>query len=532
MVNRRNGAMNGTSTNGNGNGNGNGKGKGNGRLAIATAGNGQADAGAGQITRTEVFDQPVILQQPSIWSRAIAMGIVGITAFAIIWASVAKIEEAVPAQGQLKPSSQVQPVQAPVGGVVKELLVREGQRVKRGDVLIRFDPTVAQAQVKSFEQIIGSLERQNAFYRAQFGSAAPTSASQAQGLNVPPEVLALTSNRAALIEENRLFAAQLTGDTSVPGLSLESRARIQAGLRESSTRSAAAEFEVSQLQQQLRQTESQLMMSQRNLEIDQKIFGRLDDLAKEGGFAQLQVDRQQQQLIESQKEVDRLTQELSRLQYEIAGANQRLQNTSAVTDRDLLDRMGQNDKELASIDSQLNRLILDNEQRISETKSQLSQAQTTLRYSELRAPVDGVVFDLEPKGVGFVATNSEPIVQIVPGDGLIAEVFITNQDIGFVKEGMPVDVRVDSFPFSEFGDIKGTIERIGSDALPPDQEHRFYRFPAKIKLETQVIETAGKEIPVQSGMSISANIITRDRTVISIITDQFSRRVDSLKTVR
>jgi multidrug efflux pump subunit AcrA (membrane-fusion protein) len=177
-------------------------------------------------------------------------------------------------------------------------------------------------------------------------------------------------------------------------------------------------------------------------------------------------------------------------------------------------------------------VILDNETQIAEAENRLSQAQLTLRYQELRAPVDGVVFDLQAKGRGFVANSTEPILKIVPGNALVAEVYITNKDIGFVSEGMPVDVRVDSFPFSEFGDIKGTLVNVGSDALPPDQIYNFYRFPAKVEIDRQAIEVRGNEIPLQSGMSVSANIITRKRTVLSIFTDFFTRKTDSLKNVR
>ncbi len=528
MVNKQNG-------NGNGKGVGkavNGNGKANGsRLALAVDPSTKVQAGAsdaGQITRTEVFDQPVVLQQTSLWSRAIVWGIVGVTSFVILWACFAKIDEAVPAPGQLKPQGSVQPVQAPVGGVVEEILVKDGQRVKRGDVLIRMDTTAAKAEQKSNSQVLASLERQNQFYRSQLGGInAP-----AVGVNVPPEVLALTTNRAALIDENRLYEAQLNGDLTAAGLSTAQRVRIQAGLRESGTRSSAAQFEVAQFQQQLSQARSQLVAAQKNLTIDENIYKRLKDLSLEGGIGTLQVDRQEQQLLESRKEVDRLTQEMARLEYAIAGASEKMQNTMAVTDTDVLGKIAENQKQLASIDTQLNKAIVDNDAQISELKNKLSQTMVTLKYQELRAPVDGVVFDMKAKGIGFVATTSEPIVQIVPGNGLLAEVYVTNADVGFVRKGMIVDVRVDSFPFSEFGDIKGEVMQIGSDALPPDPEHNFYRFPIKIKLDKQFIETAGQEIAVQSGMSVSANIKIRKRTVMTIITDQFTRKVDSFQNVR
>jgi HlyD family secretion protein len=99
---------------------------------------------------------------------------------------------------------------------------------------------------------------------------------------------------------------------------------------------------------------------------------------------------------------------------------------------------------------------------------------------------------------GVVNSNSpDAIVQIVPNKDVIAKVYITNKDIGFVRIGQIVDVRIDTFNFSEFGDVKGTIEWIGSDALPPDQIYPFARFPAKIKLARQTLSMIRvKEIDV------------------------------------
>lgn len=486
-----------------------------------------------KLIRTDDFDQPIILQQPSTWSRAIAMGIVGVTVIVVGWASIAKIEEAVPASGQLQPEGQVQPIQAPINGaVVEEIYVKDGQRVKQGDLLVRFDPTVGASEQRAAEQIRNSLIRQNQFYRSQLTGSTSLDAVELSKLNLPPEILSLAKNRAALIEENRLYQAQLGGSADTGSLTPEQRIRIQAGLMESNSRAAAAQLEVSQLQQQLSQTQSQLQSARDSLTIDEKIYNDLAPLLEDGGIARVQVVRQEQTVIQSRAEVDKLAQEEKRLQYQIAQAQERLANTVALSGKDLLDKMAENNKQIANIDSQLNKTILDNEKELAEAQNRLNQAQLTLRYQELRAPVDGVVFDLQAKGRGYVANTSEPILKIVPGTGLTAEVYITNQDIGFVNEGMPVDVRVDSFPFSEFGDIKGKVVTLGSDALPPDQIHNYYRFPAKIELDRQTIDVKGNEVPLQSGMSVSANIITRKRSVMSIFTDLFARKADSLKNVR
>ena len=491
-----------------------------------------ADRAQNKVLRTEAFDQPVILQQTRLWSHAILWGIMGVATFVVTWASLAKIEEAVPATGQLQPESQVQPIQAPVGGVVQEIFVKDGQHVKQGDLLIKLDPTAAQAQQRSLEQVKNSLVRQNRFYQSQLSGSAPLTLAQAKQLNLPPEVMSLTENRAALVAENQLYQTQLGGSGNSAALTPEQQIRLQIATQEASTRASTAQLEVSQLQQQLGQTQSQLSAAQQSLAIDEKIYNDLRPLLEDGGISRVQVVKQEQQVIQSRGEVARLSQESSRLRYAIDQAKEKLQNTIALTSNDLLNKIADNNKKISEIDSQLNRAVLDNQNRISEIDSQLSQAALTLRYQELRAPVDGVVFDMKAKGTGYVANTNDPILKIVPGNGLFAEVYITNQDIGFVKEGMPVDVRVDSFPSSEFGDIKGELSQIGSDALPPDQVHPFYRFPARITIKQQYIAVNGNKVPLQSGMAIGANIITRKRTVMSIFLDQFSKKADSLKTVR
>ncbi len=510
----------------NGTTNGNGSGKPATLVPLQVAPPQQAEQQAQ--TPTAKYDQAIILQQPARWSRAIVWGIVGVTTFSVLWAAIARIEEAVPAQGLLEPQESVQAVQAPLNGVVQEILVEDGQRVSQGDVLIRFDPRAAAAQQESLESIRESLQLENAFYRNVLTGVTDPSL---EPTNVSSQILALTTNRAALGRENQLYRAQLGLE---PGASLSAGeiARLQAGQLESDSRASAARLEVAQLQQQQTQVNDQLTTARQTLGIDQEILDRIVPLAEDGGIAQVQVMRQRQETLTKQGEVTRLEQERGRIDLAIAQAQQRLTNTMAMTSNDLLTRMAGNEEKIANIDSQLNKTIVENEKRISEINSQLSQTNLTLSYQELRAPIDGVVFDLQAKGIGFVANTSEPIVKIVPSNALVAEVYITNRDIGFLEEGMPVDVRVDSFPFSEFGDIKGTLVSIGSDALPPDQIYQFYRFPAKVELERQFIRVNNREIPLQSGMSISTNIIVRNRTVMSLFTDRFARGIDSLKGVR
>jgi len=476
------------------------------------------------------FDQPVLLQQSPVWSRAIIWLIVGVTTSVVAWACFAKIEEAIPATGKLEPQGTVNEVQPPVGGLVKAIHVEEGARVKKGDLLLSLDPTASQAQLESAKKIRAALVQENRFYRSQLdGSTAPTP-SQTVQLKLPPEIASLTQSRTTLAAENQIYRAQL-GDAQ-GNLSPAQRSRLQVSQAESNSRIAAAQLEVGQLQRQLNQTQVKLASARNMTGVNRSILNDIEPLVKQGAVARVQYLKQQQEVWTTQSEVDQLWQEQERLKLAIAQAKAQLQNTAAVSDKDLLAQIAENDKAIAEIDSQLSKAIVENDKQIAEIDSQLSQTKVTMQYQELRAPVSGTVFDLKPTSPGFVANASQPVLKIVPEDKLVAKVFLTNKDVGFVKPGMPVDVRVDSFPFSEFGDIKGQLVSVGSDALPPDEVRPFYSFPAKVQMNQQFLSVDGRQMPLQSGMSISANIKVRDRTVMSIFTDLFTKQVDSIKTVR
>jgi hemolysin D len=483
------------------------------------------------VVRTEDFDQPVILQQTNRWSHAIVWCIIGVTTFTVAWAAIFKVEEAVQATGKLEPQGAVQEVQAPVNGVVQEILVEDGDSVEAGDVLVQLDPRATAAQIESLNEIKTSLQQENRFYRALLTNV-PLDLESALDADIPPEMLALTQNRSTLIAENQLYASLLTGSTEGAAFSPGEAFRLRALQTEASSRIAAAQLEVSQLERQLAETNIQLQAAEENLTINESILSDITPLFEEGGIARLQYTRQQQEVSSSRAEVSRLIEERQRIQFAIAQAGQQLVNTESAGSTDILNRMAQNDQRIAEIDSQLNKAIVDNEKRISEIDSQLSQAELNQQYQVIRAPIDGIVFDLQTQMQGVVGNTVEPILKIVPSDTLVAHVFITNRDIGFVETGMPVDVRIDSFPFSEFGDIEGELIRIGSDALPPDELRQLYTFPAVITMDQQYLLINGNEVNLQSGMSVSVNIKTRSRTVLSIFTELFVRRIESVTTSR
>lgn len=479
---------------------------------------------------TTHFDQPVILQQSPTRSHAIALGIISATTLAVVWACVSKIEEAIPAIGKLQPQGAVKEVQAPLGGVVQEIYVKDGQQVKKGEHLVRLDSTTAQAQVVSLQKIRTALIAENQFYRSLLSGS--TTNPNTIPSKISPELLTLSRSRAALMAENQIYQAQLQGQSGAANLTTEQQIRLQTRQTESTTRLATAQLEVDQLRQQLAQVKVQLANARNLLSVNEGILRDLQTLATEGGISRLQYLKQQQDVETRKTEVQKLQQEQERLQLAITQAIEKLHNSAAVSQEDMMAKLTSNNQQIAAIDSQLTKAMLDNQKQIDEIDSKLSQAQQTLKYQVITSPANGTVFELKPSSPGYVVNSNVPMLKVVPSDSLVAEVYITNKDIGFVKEGMDVDVRIDSFPFSEYGDIKGKLIWIGSDALPPDQIHPFYRFPAKVQLDRQNLKVDQRDIPLQSGMSVSTNIKLRQRTVMSIFTDLFAQKTETLKFIR
>lgn len=169
---------------------------------------------------------------------------------------------------------------------------------------------------------------------------------------------------------------------------------------------------------------------------------------------------------------------------------------------------------------------------LADLSTRLTESKVANRYQAIRSPVDGVVFDLKPTGAGFVGQGSEPVMKIVPFDALQAKVEVPSSKIGFVRLGQSVDVSIDSFPASDFGVLQGAIKRIGSDALPPDQMKQDYRYPVNVSLKSQTLKlSSGQRLPLQVGMSLTANIKLRKVTYLQLLLSDFKDKTDSLKKI-
>ena len=530
------------------------------------------------------FEQTVILRRSPKWSRFTMMGIMGVSIFAIVWSYFAKIEQVIPAQGYIQPTGKLQEIQVPTNGVVKEVKVEEGQRVEEGDVLMLLDATTSKAQVDSLGQVQKSLKQENKFYRALMagdldsGNIDSTIAS----LEIPREIAFLTRNRAELKEENELFNALLgrSGKTMNPDQQLRLEAN-QTDLRE---RTASARLEVEQLEKQLEQnkiqledTRAQLATGKQNLKeikernqeavrqakeslaIEEETLESIKPVFEQGGLSKIQVDqqqqrvndrrasindalkqgnlerdRQQQEVTTLQAEIQRLLQEEQRLTLDISQAREQLNNTGTLSKKELLEQIAANRKRLSEIDSQLNKTIVENDKRIAEIGSQIAGAEENLRYQTIKAPATGDVFDLRayPGYVPPSGQNAPPVLKIVPTEDLMAEIFITPQDIGFVEKGMNVDVRISAFNYSDYGDIKGEVKFISASALEPEPPYDFFRYVAKVELDQDYLNINGENKYIQPGMEVQANVrINENRTVMQLFTSKYKSGFDKFKEV-
>ena len=242
-------------------------------------------------------------------------------------------------------------------------------------------------------------------------------------------------------------------------------------------------------------------LATRSQVLDQKLATKttitkeLKVLVREGGFQRLQLLEQQDQAFELKNQLTELKEQQDQVRL------------------------------------QADQLKLESGKSISQLRNRLHQAELQLQYQNVVAPIAGVVFEPKVRRDGVVSAG-ETLLKLVPQGGLFAEVFVSNKDIGFVKTGQQAKVRVDAFPYTRYGELKGRVTQIGADALEPDPVQNFYRFPVKLDLNSSYLESQGTRIPLRSGMAVTTNLKLREKRVISLISDLLVDQTDSVKSLR
>ena len=176
--------------------------------------------------------------------------------------------------------------------------------------------------------------------------------------------------------------------------------------------------------------------------------------------------------------------------------------------------------------------LLEINSNLENKKSEIRLNSIAIKNSNITSPIDGNVFDLIPKNSGYYTNAGETLMKIVPDGEIEAKIFINNNDIGFVKEGMRAEIRIDAYPFSRFGSISGKVINIGDEALPADNLNPRSRFPVYLNLDNRSITKNKKQYFIKPGQSVSVNLIVKERPVITLFTDIFSSSIDSLKSIK
>jgi HlyD family secretion protein len=412
----------------------------------------------------------VALKPSRRWSAWIIWTLVGVASFGFVWSCVARVDETVQATGKLEPQGANKEVKAPLGGVVKAIYVKEGQAVQPGEVMLDMDTSVAKAKLAAL-------------------------------------ILVRDRIRADLL----LSKGQLGESVDVSRLSSNQIGKLTALRSEYASRMEASSRGVEQARAAAKEAETKLRSKQNALLIREQILEDIGPLVNVGAMARSQYKKELQEVILLRGEVRGIQSEVIKTQAALAESIQRMSNTRAMTQIDFRTKVEEGEKQLAELSNQIN------------------ETQMTLRYQKIVAPVRGVVFDMKPTSPGYLVNSDTPVLKVIPTDKLVARVYITNRDIGFVRVGQAVKVRIDAYPSSEFGEVPGKVQSIGSDVLPPDESVNYYRFPVTVALDRPTIEYRGRKLSLLTGMSISANIILRKRPVIAIFTQSFLPFWDSLE---
>jgi hemolysin D len=421
--------------------------------------------------------QPAIVRlqeaPPHPLGRGVLWATLVLLATLILWATFGRLDIVAVAEGRLVPDTYVKIVQPADAGVVKEILVREGEPVKGGQVLLRMDSTLSESDLKALS--VDYENKRIALRRidAQLAGGAFTRRG----------------------DEPRELFAQVAAQYAANRQAYENALAQERALLDKASHELASAEEV-------RRKLEQVLPHYREQE------AAFEKLAREGFAGRLMFTDKQRERIE--KERDLKAQEAA-----IASAR-----ASIV----------QQEKKIAQISADYRRQL--QTERV-ETAAQAEKAAQELAkqvhrndYLELRAPQDGVVKDLATHTVGTVTSPGTILMTLVPKDEVLrAEVWVKNDDIGFVREGQPAKLKLAAFTFQKYGMLDGAVANVSADAAEPQAaagaaqakgaEPAAYR--ALVNLRTQVLEADGERHRLAAGMQVSAEIHLGTRSVLEYL---------------
>lgn len=405
--------------------------------------------------------------------RLIVVAAIGVFVL-LVWSAFAPLDDITRGQGKVIPNSKVQVVQAADPATIDQILVQNGEQVKRGQLLVRLNDSESASQ-------LGQLETET-------------------------QMLSERANRL-----QREASGQSTG--CAPGTACADEARLQRVRQAASaSRQQALAAAVEQRRRDLQEGQATANALQGSLKLAQDQVNMLAPLAKQGIVPQTELLTAQRDVIDMQgrlaaarQGVQRAAASVNEAQAELASARLDFQQ-QALNER-----------------SEISTRIAVNEQSIKGASARVSR-------NELRAPVNGIVNNLKVTTVGGFVTPGEEIMQVVPtGDRLLVEAKIRPSDIAFIKVGDPANVKVTAFDFSIYGGLRGKVRQISPDSVYDEQERESY-YLAQIETDRAYIPYRGQRLAIMPGMICDVEIVTGRKSVLAYLLKPITRGLNTALT--
>jgi membrane fusion protein, adhesin transport system len=421
-------------------------------------------------------------QQTTNPAQFILKIIVSFLVIFILWASFFQINETVKGAGQIIPSKRLQVIDNLEGGIIKEILIQEGEVVKKDQILVRLDPTANLAQLE---------ELTNDFFRYQ-----------------------LTVDRLKAQIKNDPFSPNESIQKKLPELTRQEDELYKASLEKFNKELAIAQEEIDAKKFALQEAESKFKYAKEQLPVIEEQYNITETLFKKGLYSKLKNLEIKRQLLDTKSQISTLEEQIPRFKAEHKQAEEKL------------------NKIRADYDAQNKNDLKEAELKLTEAQSKKSIMEDRLKRQEITSPINGVIKELHVKTLGGVIQPAEDILTIVPvDDELLAEINIAPDDIGFIELGFPVRIKISAYDYTIYGQLTGKVEVISADALQdPKQERSFFRI--LVRSDKNYLEKNGKKLYLSPGMQVDADIETGRRSVMTFLLKPILRTFDRALTER